>query len=298
HSIVADFTWLVDELCKDLVQDPLGRGQPLSIGVQVGAGLYQLAHGSLYVTIGNVFSIANEAADKASGQFLNAILKEFRFRTSKFLFLDCFSPAILMFHPGFPSLDSEEEWRVIVELFERQHRIPQVVGAVDGTRIPIMMPPDDNWKSYINRKSWALGSFQCLVDGKGNFHNISGGGAGSIHDSRLRCSLIGQSLKAGATVAPMIPCDTFLVGDTVHLLWSLPMSGSIISPVHVAASILTTTTSLWKHDHTRKQNFFSQKQDFPNHLQLLADRPCVAGRPTLSPTLQSIPLTSSCAKKS
>ena len=75
-----DFVWLADELRNDLAQDSLGRGQPLSVEAQVGVGLYRLAHGTSYVTISHVFSIGKETADKASGRFVNAIIKVFRFR--------------------------------------------------------------------------------------------------------------------------------------------------------------------------------------------------------------------------
>ena len=75
---LADFVWLADELREDLAQDPLGHGQPLSVEAQVAVGLYRLAHSTSYITIGHVFSIAKETADKASGRFVNAILKQFR----------------------------------------------------------------------------------------------------------------------------------------------------------------------------------------------------------------------------
>ncbi|KNZ57505.1 hypothetical protein VP01_2140g6 [Puccinia sorghi] len=44
---LADFDWLAEELRDNLAQDPIGRGQPLSIEAQVGVVLYQLSHGKL-----------------------------------------------------------------------------------------------------------------------------------------------------------------------------------------------------------------------------------------------------------
>ena len=77
---LADFKWLAEELHDDLAQEPLGRGQPHSVEAQVAVGLYRLAHGSTYLTIAHVFNIGKETADKASGRFVNAILKVFRKR--------------------------------------------------------------------------------------------------------------------------------------------------------------------------------------------------------------------------
>ncbi|KNZ50970.1 hypothetical protein VP01_414g5 [Puccinia sorghi] len=34
---LADFNWLAEELCNDLAQDPIGRGQPLSVEAQAYA---------------------------------------------------------------------------------------------------------------------------------------------------------------------------------------------------------------------------------------------------------------------
>ena len=60
-----------------------------------------------------------------------------------------------------------------MESFERRQGIPQIVGAIDGTHIPVAIPANDSWKGYINRKSWASIVFQCVVDGDGNFRNVA-----------------------------------------------------------------------------------------------------------------------------
>jgi hypothetical protein len=78
---VEDFRWLSDQLSPELQQDPLRRGDPLSVEAQVAVGLYRLAHGVCYVTIGHVFNIGKETADKASGRFVNAVLRILRDRT-------------------------------------------------------------------------------------------------------------------------------------------------------------------------------------------------------------------------
>ena len=83
HLSIADFRWLADELRDNLAQDPLGRGQPLTVEAQVGVGLYRLSHGSTYVTITHIFSMGKETTDKVSGRFVNAILKVFRRRVVK-----------------------------------------------------------------------------------------------------------------------------------------------------------------------------------------------------------------------
>jgi hypothetical protein len=77
---LGDFNWLSDELRGELQQDLQGRGEPLSVEAQVAVGLYRLGHGVSYVTIGHVFNLGKETADKASGRFVNAVLKVLRKR--------------------------------------------------------------------------------------------------------------------------------------------------------------------------------------------------------------------------
>jgi hypothetical protein len=153
--------------------------------------------------------------------------------------------------------------------FEQRHGVPQIVGAIDGTHIPVAIPADDNWKGYINRKSWASIVFQCVVDGEGNFRNVgsipllsspfpsssmlslssqvSGGGAGSMHDSRLfRRSLLGQSMQPTPTVPPMIPPGSFLIGDAgypsnVNILLPYP---SVLEPANEWFNFVQSSTQI------------------------------------------------------
>ncbi|KNZ61160.1 hypothetical protein VP01_1443g3 [Puccinia sorghi] len=111
----------------------------------------------------------------------------------------------------FPPLERLDQWAEIKQSFEERHGIPQIVGAIDGTHIPMTIPVHDNLKGYINWKSWASIVFQCVVDGKGNFCNVYGGGPGSMHNTRVfNCSHLGRSLRANSTTPPMIPHGTFL----------------------------------------------------------------------------------------
>ncbi|KNZ50969.1 hypothetical protein VP01_414g4 [Puccinia sorghi] len=86
---------------------------------------------------------------------------------------------------SFPSLDQPDKWCETMPSFERWQGIPRIVGVIIGTHIHILMPPDGNWKLYVNRKSWASIVFQCVVDGDGNFCDVQ----------VFRCSPLGQSLQ-------------------------------------------------------------------------------------------------------
>jgi hypothetical protein len=63
---------------------------------------------------------------------------------------------------------------LIKQSFEKRHGVPQIVaGAMNGTHIPLALPAHNEWKDYINHKGWASILFQCVVDGEGNFCNVS-----------------------------------------------------------------------------------------------------------------------------
>ena len=97
---LADFEWILDQLQGKLQQDPLGQGNPLSVEAQVAVGLYRLARGICYVTIGHIFNIGKETADKASGRFVNAVLKIPRLPSvgqAAGLFLDCLNNWLTFF---------------------------------------------------------------------------------------------------------------------------------------------------------------------------------------------------------
>jgi hypothetical protein len=74
---------------------------------------------------------------------------------------------------SFPPLDQPDQWAEIMQSFENFHGILNIVGAIDGTHVPLKMPSNDHWKGYINRKGWASLTFQCVVDGEGNFQNVN-----------------------------------------------------------------------------------------------------------------------------
>ncbi|OAV99558.1 hypothetical protein PTTG_09303 [Puccinia triticina 1-1 BBBD Race 1] len=179
-----DFKWLCKELRGELQQDALGRGEPLTVEAQVAVGLYQVGHGATYVNIGHVFNIGKETAEKASARFVKAVLRVLSI---------CLVRELL----------SRMSWKLM-----------QLCNACDISiqHVPLAVPPHDKWKGYINQKNWSSIVFQCVVDGDGNFCNVSGGGPGSMHNTRVfRRSFIGQSLLGFAP--PMIPPRAMLVGD-------------------------------------------------------------------------------------
>ncbi|XDV29347.1 hypothetical protein PO909_032484, partial [Leuciscus waleckii] len=83
--------------------------------------------------------------------------------------------------------------------FTEQNRwgLPQCIGAIDGSHIPIIAPQDYHC-DYFNRKGWHSIILQGVVDGKGLFWNVFTGLPGSLHDARvLRLSTLWEVASRG-----------------------------------------------------------------------------------------------------
>ncbi|KNZ51846.1 hypothetical protein VP01_3788g1, partial [Puccinia sorghi] len=119
---------------------------------------------------------------------------------------------------------AHKSWAEITDFFQEHH--VQFLGAIDGTHIPIAITPNNNWEGYINRKNWASIVFECVVDVQGDFCCICGGGPESMHKRQVfRQSRLGQMLELESSVAPIIPPQTFFIGNA-----SYPRNMKILIP--------------------------------------------------------------------
>lgn len=79
---------------------------------------------------------------------------------------------------------TEAKTRQSIQEFQDISCFPQVVGALDGSHIPIRVPKEDPNK-YVNRKSFHSIVLQGVAGANGKFLHVSTGYAGSIHDARV-----------------------------------------------------------------------------------------------------------------
>ena len=80
---------------------------------------------------------------------------------------------------------SDEEIQKIKQDFLDRGYIENVVGAIDGTHIPILIPEDDHM-DFLNRKSYHSLVFQAIAIGTNlKFIDLYGGWAGSVHDAQV-----------------------------------------------------------------------------------------------------------------
>ncbi|XP_073699849.1 uncharacterized protein [Garra rufa] len=154
---------------------------------RIAIALWKLATNSEYRTISHLFGVGRTTVWRCTKEF-------------------CVAAADILLAELIP-LPSTESLAKMAEYFERRWGVPQCVGAIDGSHIPIIAPREHH-NDYVNRKGWHSIILQAVVDGKGQFWNICVGRPGSLHDARvLRLSKLWDLLNT----------QTFFPAHTRHI---------------------------------------------------------------------------------
>lgn len=115
-----------------------------------------------------------------------------------------------------------ESRRSIVQGFSRLAGIREVVGAIDGTYIPIKAPTD-NPQVYINRKCFHGITLQAVCDDKRKFTDCFVGYPSSVSDVRIfRNSEIYQNISVNQE--HYFNQGQFIIGDKAYCIrpWCVP----------------------------------------------------------------------------
>ncbi|MBW0533360.1 hypothetical protein O181_073075 [Austropuccinia psidii MF-1] len=97
--------------------------------------LYPLGHGSSYDTAGQLFNISKSTAFNMSQAVVQAILLSLHNTTT-----------------SSPDVNDMHAWNSIKESFRRWQGLSNIAGAIDGTHIPMIPPPKNEWKCCVNCK--------------------------------------------------------------------------------------------------------------------------------------------------
>ncbi|KAJ4427679.1 hypothetical protein ANN_25328 [Periplaneta americana] len=95
------------------------------------------------------------------------------------------SVAIAGLAPRYVRFPREEKRMTTARKFYDIARFPQVIGAIDGTHIPITNPGGELAQIYINRKGWYSLNVQVISDASFQILDIVARWRGSAHDSRI-----------------------------------------------------------------------------------------------------------------
>ena len=122
------------------------------------------------------------------------------------------SAAIASLKDRYISFPNENELQGIKTEFFNIARMPNIVGAIDCTHIPILSPGKDQAELYRNRKGFYSINVQVIGDANLLVRNIVARWPGSTHDSRIfDNSVIADKFENGEI-------DGILVGDNGYAL--------------------------------------------------------------------------------
>jgi hypothetical protein len=144
----ATFTRLCDIIRTELEPKPLFlvSRQPLSVEKQVAIAIYKLASCAEYRVIGDVMGVHKSTVRKCLFRVTMAINN--------------------IMAKDYICMPSEEEAQYISTQYQNKSFIPQLIGSIDGTHIPITAP-HVGYRDFVNRKGWSSYNVMAIVDHNG-----------------------------------------------------------------------------------------------------------------------------------
>ena len=187
---VSTFEYLCSTLAPFLTRKDTHLRLAVPVQVKVAVSISRLATGNSMQSIADLYKIGLSTSQDAFSQFTVA-MKQVLLR--KFI--------------RWPSAVVMDKF---AQEFQNLHGIPYVVGAVDGSHIPII-GPRLHAADYYNRKGFHSILLQGVVSSRCLFWDFDIGWAGSMHDANLWSRThIGRFCEAGR-LSPYV-----LVGDAAY----------------------------------------------------------------------------------
>ena len=132
----------------------------------VGVGLWRLSIGNSFRTITKVFGIGKSTVIKLVNELISELVP--------------MSPEFIKFPKT--TLKTGAKIRSFCNLIGC--KITQVLGAIDGTNIEILVPSDSK-VDYFSRKQKFTVNTQAVIRANLEFFDIATGYPGSVHDARV-----------------------------------------------------------------------------------------------------------------
>ena len=191
----------VVDLLHDDVAHPTKRSHAVSASLQVLAAIRYYATGSFQLVSGDTVHLSQPTLSRIVTRVTDALAR----RARQFI--------------NFPFDDASLD-RIKEGFYTDRHRIPNVLGVVDGSLVQIKAP-SINEQAYVGRKGFHAINVQGVCTSDLKFTSIVSSWPGSTHDAFIwsNCEL-NRKLQRGAAN------DGFLLGDKAY-----PLRPWLLTPV-------------------------------------------------------------------
>ncbi|KAK9695329.1 DDE superfamily endonuclease [Popillia japonica] len=185
---------VLNKIGEKLHTSEIKRGRPPNdVKQQVLVSLWMLANQETYRQLADKFDITISMAWDYFRRTVNAVV------------------SIVQDVIQWPKLEQDRK-RISLQFYPRQS-FPGVIGAIDGTHIPIVAPSHMQ-NLYINRNKYHSIILQGICSADYKFIDCYVGPPGSIHDTRvLRMSPLGRKLTDSQNI--ILP-EYHLLGDSAY----------------------------------------------------------------------------------
>ncbi|KAF8355046.1 hypothetical protein PRIPAC_96669 [Pristionchus pacificus] len=185
-------------------------------------------------------------------------------------------PIVVAHYIQFPIEDDSWRRRTARD-FSRMAGLRNVVGAVDGTFIPILNPPNSN-NSFRCRKQYPALNVTCIVDSWGRILYVNPRSSGSTHDSFV----LEHSTARRRINALTCPQGYALIGDKAY-----KNDGRLMTPL---ARPVTRQEKLYNKMHAKSRVIVEQvygmiKRRFPALTSRMRYEPAKCARMVLAATV-------------
>jgi len=160
------FNRLIEILSEHENYRPSAFKNQIPMHIQLGVVLHRLANPMSYRQLELFLGVSVGSVANFTRRFIQAVLDSLKY---------------IIRWPSDTDLQSVMDGFAPVGL----KRLPNVIGAIDGSHIPIKQPPTVHHKRYINRKNFHSIVLMAIVDDTEKFTYVYSGQPGSMHDARV-----------------------------------------------------------------------------------------------------------------
>ncbi|XP_024121281.1 protein ANTAGONIST OF LIKE HETEROCHROMATIN PROTEIN 1 [Oryzias melastigma] len=172
------FTYLCARLRPAMEKKNTNFRACLPLRKRVAIALWKLATNSEYRSIGHLFGVSKSSVCRCVQDLCKAVC------------------AVLL--PELIRFPDPEKLKDMADRFETRWGLPQCVGAIGGSHIPIIAPQEHHTDNYLNPKGRHSILLQGVVDGEGQFWSVDAGQPGSLHHAGvLRSSSLWDFVQQG-----------------------------------------------------------------------------------------------------